>query len=243
MSDFDICVALQINSGDLKVNKSLIQKVLYTNPDLLELRLDYIEDIALIDKNFIKSLLKFSPQEIPVILTLRDASEGGQIKIAPSKRIDLIKMLIECKPQYLDIEVKTEISILSEIFTLAKQHDIKLIFSSHDFKETASFEEGIKEYEDLVSKKRFIQEGIYKRIYTAQNFEDNFFALKICKELKKRNQEVLCFCMGEEGIFSRIACVNFGAAFTYASVAKITAPGQIHIKKLREAMKLIFQNR
>ena len=138
--------------------------------------------------------------------------------------------------------MNTDLSILKEIVKQSKQYEVELIFSNHYFNKTPTYEEAINQYEDIITDKKVVQEGIYKVIYTAQKFEDNFVPIKLCKELSKRKQKIISFCMGDEGIFSRIACGNYGALFTYASIAESTAPGQIHINKMREVINLLFSN-
>ncbi len=240
---YKICVALQIKSGDLKENEELIREALNAAPDLIELRLDYIEKIEYFTEVFIKSLLNLIQPSISVIITLRDSSEGGQMEIDKDKRINLIKMLIRCQPQYLDVEMSTEKQDLEEIIKLADQNNVKLILSCHNFEKTPSFEDCTKIIENLSKRIKNIERFILKTIFTAQKFEDNFIPLKICREYSQKKQEIISFCMGEEGIFSRILCVKFGSAFTYASIAESTASGQININTIREVIKLLFDGK
>ena len=45
--------------------------------------------------------------------------------------------------------------------------------------------------------------------------------------------------MGTLGIFSRILCVLNGSFLTYGSIDEKTAPGQIDITNLREALNVL----
>ena len=157
--------------------------------------------------------------------------------------MEIIKTLIQAKPEYLDIEMRTDKQILDEIINLADQNNVKLIFSYHDFEKTPSFEQCLKIIQEASTKIKNIENVIIKIILTAQTFEDNFVPLKLCKELTQKNQQIICFCMGEEGIFSRISSVNFGSSFTYASVAESTAPGQINIESIRKIIDLLFSGK
>ena len=237
---FKVCVALQIKSPDLQEDESLIRDALKTKPDLIELRLDYIRHVEDITEEFVKSLLTYIQPNIPVIITFRNPSEGGQMGLDEEKRIEIIKLCLKCRPKYLDIELSTDKIILGDIIQIANKNDVKLILSHHNFIKTPTFEESIGLIEKFSSNILNIERHIIKIIFTAQNFADNFIPIKLCKEMQKKNQPVISFCMGEEGIFSRISSVKFGSFFTYGSFAETTAPGQIHIEKIREVQNLLF---
>ena len=171
--NFKICVAIQIKTGDLNENRILINKALNSKPDLIELRLDYIDNYEDLSDIFIKKLLELIQPEIPVILTLRDSSEGGHMDIDKDLRFNLIRMLINVKPAFLDIEMNTELQFLEEIIPLALQNKVQLIFSYHDFEKTPKYEEAIKIFEGLMNKIDLPKSSIIKAIFTAQTFEDN----------------------------------------------------------------------
>ena len=247
-----ICAAVQINSGNIEVNKVLFEKILKFEPDLLELRLDYIEDSSFLTKDFITNLLAEIQPKIPVILTLREKSEGGYLDIEPERRFDIIKMLIKAKPDYIDIEMNTPPQTMREIINLAVYNKIKIICSYHDFEKTPSLEDGKEIITDFL--RRLVtfctqitdKSGpfIYKTIFKANSFEDNYVPLKMCKFFTKMGEDrnVICFSMGEYGAFSRIMCVKAGSSFTYGSIDQATAPGQMTVKKIREMHQLLFEN-
>lgn len=248
---FNICAAIPIKSGKIKENEELIKRVLETKPDLIEFRFDYIDEISELTPDFIKNLLDLVGTNILSIFTFRAPSEGGQCDLNKEERIKIIKLLIEAQPEYLDIEMNTEIENLREIINFANEN-VKLIFSYHDFDKTPSLEVATSIFEkfkdkllnnhlvDFLSFKKIT----YKLIFTAKNFEDNLIPIKLCRDIsaKEKNQGIISFCMGELGIFSRITCVKFGSLLTYGSLEDKTAPGQINIKKIRELHQLLFNS-
>ncbi|TFG23169.1 MAG: type I 3-dehydroquinate dehydratase [Promethearchaeota archaeon] len=248
---FNICVAIPIKSGKVKENEELIKRVLETKPDLIEFRFDYIDEISELTPDFIKNLLDLVGPNILSIFTFRDPSEGGHCDLNKEERIKIIKLLIEAQPEYLDIEMNTEIENLREIINFANEN-VKFIFSYHDFDKTPSLEVATSIFEkfkdkllnnhlvDFLSFKKLT----YKLIFTAKNFEDNLIPIKLCRDIlaKEKNQGIISFCMGELGLFSRITCVKFGSLLTYGSLEDKTAPGQINIKKIRELHQLLFNS-
>jgi 3-dehydroquinate dehydratase-1 len=247
---YKICVAIPIKSGNLDLNKQTIENTLRKNPDLIEFRFDYINDLKSITNSFLKELISIIPSEIPRIFTFRRKQEGGQSDLSKIERIDVLRRLIEVKPDYLDIEINSESEVLKNLINLAYDNKIRLIFSYHDFEKSitydetaeilAKFNEKLNQELDIDLNK--VSESIFKIILTARVFDDNLNVLNICKKLSQQDKKFVCFAMGEVGILSRILCVKFGSAWTYGSLKEKTAPGQIKIEKIREIHKLIFEN-
>jgi 3-dehydroquinate dehydratase-1 len=244
---YNICVPIPVKSVNISEIAPTIKKVVNLNPNFIELRLDYITEIQKFTKDFVVSLLNKIQPKIPVICTLRDQSEGGQLEIDINERVQILKLLIESAPRYLDIEIGTESSILSEIIDLAVDNKVSLIYSLHDFDKTPIYGEANKSLEDSLKKlknecqidQKIIEKGIFKFIFTAQSFKDNLVPLELCKKKSSKNLRLISFCMGDLGLFSRILCVNSGSVLTYCSFEEKTASGQINIVKLREILNLL----
>jgi len=247
---FNICVSIPIKNTSFKEVEPIIADAVKSNPKLIELRFDYISNIKTLSMVFVRDVLKIINPHAAVILTLRDSSEGGQLKINQKERFKILKMFIETKPDYIDIEMNADQNILSEIINFASQNEVKIIFSYHNFEKTLSFNDTIKLIQnfnnkliqDLSLDSEVLKDIIYKIIYTAQNFEDNLIPLKLCKELSNSNQKVISFCMGPLGIFSRITCILAGSYLTYTSLEEKTASGQINVNKMKEIYNLILNN-
>jgi len=245
--NYNLCIPIPIKYARIEEVKPIIDKAIKSKPNLIELRFDYIPNIQALSVGFVKDLLNNIHPHAAVIFTLRSSSEGGQLIINERERFRILKILIESKPDYLDIEMNTDKDILKEIIKLTTQNKVKVIFSYHNFKKTMTLEESIKLVQDfkqnitqeLSLDSKILEDIIYKLIFTAQNFEDNLIPLKLCKELSNSNQKIISFCMGPLGIYSRIICVLTGSFLTYASLEKKTAPGQINIKKMREIFDLL----
>ncbi|MBY8990485.1 MAG: type I 3-dehydroquinate dehydratase [Candidatus Lokiarchaeota archaeon] len=247
---FKICVPIPIKSANILEFKSRIENVMGFNPNLIEFRYDYIDDVQKITQNFITEMLDNVYPKIPVIFTFRSPHEGGKIKIDEKTRFNILKTLVLSQPHYLDIEMNTEKRMLKDILNLTNQNDVNLIFSYHNFDETPSYEvlsDQIQKFLEIM-KEEFgldsnrLEKVIFKLVCKANDFEDNLISLKICKEFSTRKMNIISFCMGTLGIFSRICCVLNGSFLTYASIVEETAPGQINVKDMRASLNL-FLNR
>jgi len=244
---YNICVPIPIKFANILELKSIIAKSLRSDPNLIEFRYDYIDIVQQITQDFVNELLANVQPKIPVIFTFRDHKEGGQMKIDETIRFEILKTLVLSQPNYLDIEMNTEKRILGEIINLANHNDVSLIFSYHNFDKTPSYEivyDQIKNFLDRLREEygldsQKMEKIILKMIFTAQKFEDNLIPLKLCKVITEKNMKIISFCMGTLGIFSRILCVLNGSFLTYGSIDEKTAPGQIDITNLREALNVL----
>jgi len=247
---YKICVAIPIKSADLKINKQIMETALEKSPDLIEFRFDYINEAGFITHSLLKELMSTIPPKIPLIFTFRRKQEGGQYDLSINERLEVLRHLIEAKPDYLDIEINSESKILKSLIDLAYENKVKLIFSFHDFEKSVTYEETaeiLNRFDKKLKNKLSINvdkinRSIIKIIFTAQVFDDNVQILNICKKLSQQDKKFVCFAMGEVGLLSRILCVKFGSLWTYGSLEEKTAPGQIRIEKIREIHQLLFEN-
>jgi 3-dehydroquinate dehydratase type I len=195
----NICLAIPISSLSLKENRILIERAISKNPDFIELRFDYISDVKVLSLTLIKNLMK--SVKIPFILTFRKNSEGGNSKLNTAGRLEIIRKFIASKPDFIDIEIDNEVKFLKEIFQDAIQNNIKLIFSSHNFKETPLFEEAsesIRSSQNFITKEIGIDSAqmkniIFKMIFTAKQLNDNFTPLRLCRQFYKTDQKLISF--------------------------------------------------
>ncbi len=244
---YNICVPIPVKSVNISEIAPTIKNVIKLNPNLIELRFDYITDVQKITKDFVINLLNRIQPRIPVICTLRDYSEGGQVKIDVNTRIQILKLIIKSKPEYLDIEIKSVDKILNEIIPLASNNKVRLIYSFHDFEKTPNYNEASKILENFLIKlkneflvdQKTVERSIVKLIFTAQSFEDNFIPLQLCKLQSSNKLSLISFCMGDLGLFSRILCIFSNSFLTYSSFKEKTAPGQMNISDLRKILNLL----
>jgi 3-dehydroquinate dehydratase-1 len=74
-----------------------------------------------------------------------------------------------------------------------------------------------------------------KVVPTARGVGDNATILSLYREVQRG--KLVAFCMGEEGVISRVLCLLAGSPFTYACLDGMeAAPGQIPLRHLREIL-------
>ena len=91
--------------------------------DLLELRLDLLSEWDW------DELKKWCAEcELPLLFTLRKASQGGGYKKTEEERLQDIKTLLKFKPSYFDLEGE-----ISPEFLIQQNPDISFVVSTHYF--------------------------------------------------------------------------------------------------------------
>jgi len=243
-----ICIALPINSYNLEEIKSRINNALDYDPEFIEFRFDYIPNVNDLTNNFLEQIKNFIQRNAYCIFTFRHESEGGKIKIDDNLRFKILKLLIEQRPDFFDIEMNSNTELLSDIINLCYMEKVNLIFSYHNFESTLNLEQAkeiILRFEDKIVTNKLdeldiLSKSVYKIIFTAQNIEDNLVPLALCKELSQDYKKVISFCMGDLGMLSRVFCIRVGSIMTYASLGEKTAPGQINIDTLQNLYKILL---
>lgn len=244
-----ICISIPITSKKLRANLKLIKKALKADPDFIELRFDYINDLTIIDQHFLIPLVELIKSNCLCIFTFRNFKEGGKIEIEETIRLEILKDLIKAKPNYLDVEMETEEFLLSQVIRLAINEKVNLLFSYHDLYKTPPLNEAQSRINLFIHRLKdkfkidmsFIEIWMYKLIFTAKSLNDNLIPLNLCASLSNKFN-IVSFCMGKQGIISRIFCTKFGSFLTYASLEKETAPGQLRIEKIRKIHELLFNH-
>lgn len=162
------------------------------------------------------------------IFTLRSSSEGGIFAASEQDRLDWLLKLAELKPMLLDVELNTLKDNDALVECLEKQRT-RLLVSWHDFKRTPSKER----IADILSEMR-IYSNYVKIVTTAEIIEDALRLLEMYDETSTGLHPIF-FAMGEAGVISRILCTLVGnAPFTYASLDKVIAPGQLTVQQMKK---------
>ncbi len=210
------CITIAVN--DQKSLQSSMEIALQ-KADLVEIRFDYIKMDELD-----KSIEVASSIRDRAIFTCRAKDEGGKFEGSDEERIDIIKRLIDIKPMLVDIEYNTLLKY--------KFDADNILVSWHNFEYTPSKEELSKQMNEMLKFSKNI-----KIVTFAKNFIDNISILELYNEIS--DERLVAFCMGEFGMASRVLSMLYGSPFTYTTLDKPVAPGQLQIDHLVKALKRV----
>ncbi|MGM0510965.1 MAG: type I 3-dehydroquinate dehydratase [Thermoplasmatota archaeon] len=187
---------------------------------LFELRVDALEDYDLTDIAEIDKRL---------IITVRHEKEGGLKKIPEDERLKIFKDLLTVEPSFIDIEFRSD--ILDEVLDLINGTPTKSIVSYHDFEKTPDLDRLDHIYEKIDDK----DPGLIKIVTFCNTPKDNSKILEfvLCRP------SLISFCMGKEGMISRIFSLKY-CPMTYGSISDShTAPGQFSVKELKQIKEML----
>ena len=214
-----ICVVITARTSEGVVET--IGRVEGHRPDLIEIRLDYLEGPYELD--VIRGV-----STLPMIATNRGTDQGGLSSEADSERMGTVIRACEAGFEYADIELA--IPQAGQIAERVKDLDAKAIISHHDFKGTPPKER----LNEIMTGMLGAGADICKIVGTATSPEDNLTYLNLIQE--NPSVSLVSFGMGRTGLLSRVFSPLFGAAYTYASseAGRESAPGQLTVPELRQ---------
>ena len=190
--------------------------------DMIELRLDLISSSNPLET--LKALRQATAK--PLIATARHKSEGGRFQESEAERRDLL-VKAAAYADYVDVELLAEIraEVVSRVAKPA-------IVSYHNFQAMPDDQE----LAGIYSRMKEAGAAIAKIAVTPQEKKDN---LRILEFLLKADLPLCMIAMGDLGRHMRAIAPLYGSALTYAYVAESTAPGQMSLSELCQALRLL----
>jgi 3-dehydroquinate dehydratase-1 len=161
------------------------------------------------------------------VFTLRSRSEGGMFASTEENRLRWLYRLADQEPMLLDVELDT-LKKNDELADFLEKKRSPLLVSWHDFEKTPSSDSIADVLSDMRSYSNYV-----KIVTMARSIEDSLRVLELYETAIGLSP--IFFAMGEAGVISRLLCTVIGnAPFTYASLEKSLAPGQLTLKQMKK---------
>ncbi len=195
--------------------------------DFVEVRLDCLEET--------RNLSDLpNSTKLPLIATNKLESERGFFSGSEQERLQTLLDAVKSGFQYVDVDFTSPNP--AEAIAKLKLSNAKIIVSYHKF-------DGILNaysLEQILNDQINAGADICKIVLTAKKIEDNLPILSFVS-FASAKAKIVCFCMNEAGKTSRLLSTAFGAFFTFAALEEgaQTAAGQMNIKEMRTAYKLL----
>jgi len=215
-------LCLTLTGSTLEENRALVERN-RTWISLAELRLDHLHP----DEQKIASSFP-STVDLPVILTLRRASDGGKCTLAEKQRLQLLYEASKGDFAYVDIEddvKKGDLKFKDPLFeqkvdmeASLRQRGVKIIRSYHNFECVPP---------DIFGKisKLAAKGDIPKVAVTPNNLMDIITLFRVQQELSEVKEKIV-IGMGEFGICTRILYKKCGSLLSFCSDSQ-AAPGHL----------------
>lgn len=192
--------------------------------DIVEIRLDLVGPQT---TDWLASASAIEAQGIPVVVTIRLASEGGKCTQPDETRVPLFDAALR-QLSAADIEYRSP--LLEQISNLAARHQKALIVSYHDFAGTPP----VAELRQVI--RRGANYGTVVKIATHTQSEQDVATLR---ELfaEQCSASVCLLGMGPRGPETRLAFPRLGSCLTYGYIDQPVAPGQLSARELMERLR------
>jgi 3-dehydroquinate dehydratase-1 len=238
----DVLVCLPLVAKDTTELLAQADELLPLDPDLLEWRIDGYDNVEnLSDSLQALNTLRSKIGDIPLIYTCRIDAEGGFKKIDRNKRLELIQASIRSKDlDIVDVELCNDSAFINEVKQAAGESGAGLILSYHNFNETPDADAIFAK----LAQAQKMGADIAKVAVMPRGYGDVLTLLSAT--LKARDAldvPLVTMAMGGEGGVTRLAGGLFGADITFAIGKTASAPGQIPIGQLRQAMAVLYGDR
>ncbi len=221
-------LTVPISARNFQEAAGQLQQARAVGAGAVELRADYID--ALNVELAEKLISEAKETDLPTIVTCRDKKEGGANDYPIQLRLDVLKNAIAAGVDIVDFEYGNFLvkKIQDTFFSALSKSKTRLILSRHNFE--GKLDNLDKIYNDI---KKVFGAAIPKIVYTANHINDCFEAFDL---LHSKKSDLIAFCMGEAGLFSRIIAKKLGGLVSYASLDEksATAAGQITIEQMKK---------
>jgi 3-dehydroquinate dehydratase-1 len=175
--------------------------------------------------------LRAARKLLPLLLTVRSASEGGAFDRDEDARLALFTALL---PQADAVDVELAAPIRRDVVSAAQKAKRLVVLSHHDFEHTPS-ERDL----DRVVTRGFDAGADIVKIAVKVAGDDEVARLAALFTLYKERPLVI-IGMGEHGLKTRLLFPALGSRFTFASLDRATAPGQLDLRATQRHLSLLY---
>lgn len=179
-------------------------------------------------------------QELPVLFTIRTASQGGNSGVTGKTYATLVECAIKSGyVDLVDIEINQGDLITKSLLRLAKERQVVSVASYHNFRETPSVEWMVS----TLVRMHDLGADIPKLAVMPQNKQDTLRLLAATNKVVEERDisPVITMAMGADGVTSRLMGEAFGSAMTFASLEEASAPGQVGLTQTQAAIQAIHE--
>lgn len=188
----------------------------------------------------ILQMLRLELRKLPLLFTFRTLQEGGEAAVTRGIYQSINQIAVESYCiDLLDIQYLMGEKMCGYFVSMAHEAEMAVILSYHDFEKTPSEEEML----DKLEKMQMFGADIAKIAVMPENLQDVLHLLSVTNQFAEQGKcPVITMSMGKKGMISRVTGEIFGSALTFAAGKKASAPGQIAVSNVREALRLLHEN-
>ena len=213
--------------------KKMITRAL-TRSEYAEARLDFLDS-----DDDIFCLLDMLPHQTlrrRIVCTVRATYDGGQFTGSESDRLEILRKVAAYKPFMLDVELG---ALQGDKKFIDDTRGTSILASWHSFESMPRLQTLLKKMQDMMSYTTHL-----KIACMAKSTAESMRMLEMYRWLEAINRKknntgskgkntLISFAMGDAGKITRILCMHLGSPYTYVSLDKALAPGQISLEDVK----------
>ena len=218
------------------------ERALHDGADLLEWRADFWPDGS---PDALSATCRFLAEALaskaPFIFTYRTKGQGGQVEVTREQYRDVLSsVIVQGKPNFVDIELWVGDDAVRELVDLAHQHGALAIVSHHDFESTPS----VDQMESLLLHMADLGADVPKLAVMAQRSQDAHDLMRATHQASEQvGVPLLTMAMGTAGQTTRLTGEVFGSAMTFCALGRASAPGQVELSQALATLEAIHRTR
>lgn len=204
--------------------------------DMIEWRGDFYQDILEQGRvNQLLSQLRMILEDKVLLFTFRTKKEGGEREITTSQYVTMNKGVMNSgQVDLIDVELFTGADEVRQLVEFARENQVKVIISNHDFEKTPPKNEMLKRMEEMKN----LGGDIIKIAVMPHTSLDVLELLTVTNEASQVFKiPVITMSMSSLGMISRVSGETFGSAVTFGAHGDVSAPGQIPVDELEGILK------
>ena len=234
-----ICVSIMGRSEEEILTR--IEESEGTACDLIELRIDYFDEVH--DEGKVKALLRKIKRvdHKPMIFTLRRSEEGGKVSVDADYYRKLLYMVADSGlADLIDVECSALGDDGAAFVESLKDCGGYVIMSKHDFDKTPDEEEILSTYLSMEK----MGADIAKVAYMPNSRKDVLNLICATEQMTGRvgSCPVIAISMGRLGMITRVIGEFMDSVITFASMNQASAPGQIEAGNMKTMLGLLHSS-
>jgi 3-dehydroquinate dehydratase-1 len=202
--------------------------------DLIEWRLDaFIQRHGVDQARASLDLLSVSPHR-PLLATNRPERHGGFFSGTEDARLEILRETVRKGAEWVDLEE----DVAEEVCREFQQHGARLVCSHHDYSQTPDRDKLRRKAKQLAA----MGADCIKVVTLATAPDDNLRVLELVPFGRDElGVDVIAFCMGPLGRWSRMVCLLLGSPWTYVQLPGQgqAAPGQLTASEIRALWEIM----
>ncbi|TDM17390.1 type I 3-dehydroquinate dehydratase [Macrococcoides canis] len=201
--------------------------------------IEYRADLKVMPAAEYKDELLYIKSHFPnkkILFTYRMFDDRDRAMIEAADYYEIIKFVITndlC--DIIDIDLMIYEQYMTDLLLLARQHQIEVLISHHEFQYTPRIKDMLAMYKKMIT----LDADYCKLAVMPHDGKDVLNLMDAVYETKQAyDTNVIGIAMGDIGKITRLACGVFGSSMTFGYVGEPVAPGQIHVRDLHHQLAL-----